>query len=78
MRETLKTQETTLPNQLEKQIKNPTLRWIFQMLEGISIIRFYRVTISNPIREIIANLNDLRKKTINLFGSSAQAMYGLI
>ncbi len=29
----------TLPNQLNKQIKNPTMRWIFQLTERISVVR---------------------------------------
>lgn len=35
MRHELKRLETTLPNQIEKPVQNPTLRWIFQLMEGI-------------------------------------------
>jgi hypothetical protein len=31
-----------------------------------------------PIKKIITNINELRKKIINLFGETARRMYGLI
>ena len=77
LRELLKEKNETLPNQLGKQVKNPTLRWIFQIMEGVSIVRFYEV--GNILKnEVIANLNDLRKKIIELFGNTAMRMYGLM
>lgn len=78
LREKLKREKKTLPNQLGKQIQNPTLRWIFQIMEGISIVRFYDKTLSQVNQELIANLNELRKKIINLFGRTAEKLYGLI
>lgn len=29
----------TLPNQIKKEISNPSLRWVFQLMEGISLVR---------------------------------------
>ena len=71
LRELLKEKNETLPNQLGKQVQNPTLRWIFQIMEGVSIVRFLK-------NEVIANLSDLRKKIIELFGNTAMKMYGLM
>ncbi len=34
LREALKNQNETLPNQLNKPVQNPTMRWIFQIMEG--------------------------------------------
>jgi transposase len=78
LREKLKKEETTLPNQLGKQIRNPTLRWIFQIMEGIGVVRFYDETFSHVIQELITNLDELRRKIINLFGETAMKLYGLI
>lgn len=78
LRKALQDQKDTLPNQLNKQVKNPTLRWIFQMMEGISIVRFYENNIGQPFREVIANLDAIRQKIIRLFGSTACQMYGLV
>jgi transposase len=77
LRETLKKEGQMLPNQLNKPVQNPTLRWIFQIMEGVSVVQFYKDTIEEPIREFIANLNDLRKKIIGLFGDSACQIYGI-
>ena len=41
LREQLKTHQTTLPNQLGKEVSNPTLKWIFQIMEGIDMVYFY-------------------------------------
>ncbi len=35
LREALKTKNETLPNQVKKQIKNPTMKWVFVMFTGI-------------------------------------------
>jgi hypothetical protein len=70
--------EETLPNQLGKEVKNPTLRWIFQIMEGIGIARFYEEAFERISKEMITNLTQLRKKIIALFGETAMRMYGLI
>ena len=77
LRENLKKERQMLPNQLNKPIQNPTLRWIFQIMEGISVVQFYKNHIEKPVREYVANLNDLRKKIIRLFGDSACQIYGI-
>ena len=78
LREALKTENATLPNQLGKPIQNPTLRWIFQIMEGISLVQFYEKHIEKPLKEVIMNLNVLRKKIIQFFGETACLLYGLI
>jgi hypothetical protein len=47
-------------------------------MEGVSLVQFYEKHIENPIREVIMNLNALRKKIIRLFGKTACQLYGLI
>ena len=78
LRESLKAQKTFLPNQLGKEVGNPTLKWIFQIMEGIGVVYFYDQSLSHTIREVIVNLNELRKKIIWLFGKNAAWMYGII
>ena len=78
LRSELKKQDETLPNQLNKPVQNPTMRWIFQLMEGIGVIQFYENNIRRPIKEMVTNINDLRKKIIRLFGDTACQMYGLI
>lgn len=78
LRTTLKENNETLPNQLNKPIQNPTMRWIFQIMEGIGIIRFYDNKLRKPIKEMITNLSELRRKIIRLFGGFATQIYGIL
>lgn len=77
LRTVLKEKNETLPNQINKPIQNPTMRWIFQIMEGIGIIRFYEKNLRDPAREIITNLSELRCKIIRLFGGCACQIYGI-
>lgn len=77
IRSALREANDTLPNQINKPIQNPTLKWIFQMMEGISIVSFFEPHIAEPVRKVITGLNQLRIKIINLFGPSAQKIYGV-
>ena len=77
LREALKIQNETLPNQLNKPIQNPTMRWIFQLFEGVSIVQFYEQNILKPVRSVISNLNAVRLKIIRLFGNTACRLYGI-
>ena len=70
-------QNETVPNQINQPIQNPTLRWIFQIMEGIGVVRFYESTLRDPVREIIANLTTLRRKIITLLGGAACYIYGI-
>ena len=76
MRSRLKETSETLPNQLDKQVQNPTLRWIFQIMEGLGIVRIQESP-EGPPRELITNLSAVRKKIIQLFGPTACRMHGL-
>jgi transposase len=78
LRKSLKAEKETLPNQKGKEIDSPTLRWVFQLMEGINIVRFYDGPVGEPVREIIINITDLRAKIIRLFGYTACEVYGLI
>jgi transposase len=78
LRNTLKANAQTLPNQLGKQIQNPTLRWVFQLMEGIAVVLFYGKGGTQPIREVVTNLDATRLKIIRLCGRSACNIYGII
>jgi uncharacterized protein YjeT (DUF2065 family) len=53
------------------------MRWIFQIMEGIGVIRFYKNNLRNPVKEMITNLSELRQKIIRLFGGFATQIYGI-
>ena len=78
LRETLQAHHETLPNQLNKPVQNPTMRWIFQLLEGISIVRIVVDQSQGIVKEIITNFSQLRQKIVRFFGDTACHIYGLI
>ena len=61
LRRYLQTTGKTLPNQIRKEISRPTLRWIFQMMEGIEYIE---VTIDNKTQETITGVTKLRMRIL--------------
>ena len=77
LRESLDVQNDTLPNQLGKQVKKPTFRWIFQLMEGISVVRIMDV-ITGHIEVFIGHINKLQRKIIRLFGKNALEVYGMV
>ena len=76
LRSRLKETGATLPNQLDKQVQNPTLRWIFQIMEGLGMVRIQERP-EDPPREFITNMSAVRKKIIQLFGPTACRMHGV-
>jgi len=74
LRNYLKSTNSTLPNQIRKEISNPTLRWVFQLLDGIEYVK---VEIDGVVNEVVTGLTDLRKKIISCFPGSVQKIYGL-
>jgi transposase len=77
LREQLKQQHKTLPNQLGKEIQNPTLRWIFKLMQGISVVRICTSKIKNIYHEAVSNINELTERIIRYFGKNATEIYGL-
>lgn len=75
VRKTLKELESTLPNQLNQPTKKPTMRWLFQLMEGIDVVY---VNTKGKIEGHIMGLNAVKLKIINLFYPSALEIYGLV
>lgn len=72
LRMRLKEKNDTLPNQIKKQTATPTLRWIFQMLQGINYIT---IRINGVVKTIVDNITDLRRKIILIFGAEVAKIY---
>jgi len=72
VRQQLAQQQETLPNQIGLPTATPTLRWIFQLLEGINVVT---VVIQRQVQVIIEGLTDLRKKILQLFGQKVCQIY---
>jgi transposase len=62
----------TVPNQINQPTTSPTLRWVFQLLEGIHRVR---MTVQDQMHDLIEGLNDLQIKILRLFGSAVCRLY---
>jgi len=72
LRLALKDKNETIPNQLGKQIQNPTLKWIFQIFHCIHIA--YQ-DVGGQIKKVVSNLDDLRMQILRLLGPPYQRRY---
>jgi transposase len=62
----------TVPNQINQPTPSPTLRWGFQLLEGIHHVR---VTGQGQRHDLIEGLNDVQIKSLRLFGKQVCGLY---
>jgi transposase len=72
LRQALARQNDTLPNHIHQPTSRPTLRWVFQMLEGIHCVR---VTVHDQVHTFIDGLNEVRLKILRLFGEKICQLY---
>lgn len=72
IRNKLKEQNETIPNQNKKPIQNPTLRWIFQLFMCVTKINLQQ---DEKFKYVIVQLNEVQKKIITLFGGEIEKFY---
>ena len=73
LRLALKQNNQTVPDQKRKPTQNPTLRWVFQVFEGLhvlSVVMDGRVTARKML-----NLRPVHLQILNLLGTHVQACY---
>lgn len=74
LRRTLAHQNETIPNQINQPTNHPTLRWVFQVLEGIERVR---LTVDGEVRDLITGLNEVKIKILRFFGEQVCHLYQL-
>jgi transposase len=74
LRRELARQNETIPHQINQPTSRPTLRWVFQVLEGIERVR---VMIGGHVRDLITGLNAVKIKLLRLFGEQVCQVYQL-
>ena len=72
LRAQVATHQETVPNQINQPTTSPTLRWVFQLLEGIHRVR---LTLQGQVHDLIEGLNDLQIKILRLFGNEVCRLY---
>lgn len=75
LRQALVTTDKTVPNQLGKGIKNPTMKWVFTLFRGIHV--GYLKTPEKSQR-FVMNLKDVHLNILDLFGAKAKSFYGIV
>jgi len=72
LRQALARQKESLPNQINQPTQRPTLRWVFQLLEGIHRVR---LLVQDQVHDLIEGLNEVQIKILRLFGQEVCQIY---
>jgi transposase len=72
LRQQLARHNETVPTQINQPTARPTLRWVFQLLEGIHRVR---VTVQGKVHDLIEGLNAVQIKILRLFGDQVCRLY---
>jgi transposase len=72
LRQQLARQNETIPNQINQPTQQPTLRWVFQLLDGIHRVQ---ITVQDQVQDLIEGLNDIQVKILRLFGAEVCHLY---
>jgi hypothetical protein len=72
LRQQLVATDQTVPNQLKQPTNRPTMRWMFECFEGISVL-----TLPGPAgpRTLVHGLEPLHALVIDLLGPAVTKMY---
>ena len=73
LRQALKQNNETIPDQKGKPIQSPTLRWVFQIFEGLDVLSVW--TDGRLIARQIMNLRPVHQQIIRLPGPQIQKCY---
>ena len=72
IRQALKDKDETLPNQIDKPTKTPTMRWLFQLMEGL---HFVVMNVNKVATRMIHGWTDIKKKIVMLMGDTIMRIY---
>ena len=75
LRDTLQKKGDYVPNQLNKEIQNPTAKWIFFLFRNVQVLDIELS--NNQKKELVINLNPLLKRVISYFGEETMRIYGV-
>jgi transposase len=74
LRKALDEQDKTLPDQINRPTKKPTLRWIFQLLDNINVL-YCRV--EQSVKVIFEGIQEQNAKILSMFSKNIRLIYGL-
>ena len=71
----LEANKDTILNQVKKPTDKPTLRWIFRLIDKISVVIY---SIEGNTKMVVSNLCETSKKIIRYFGVEAMTIYEVV
>lgn len=74
LRKYLDEKEVVLPNQVGKPIKNPTIKWIAELMSMIAVVS---IITGDKRHRIVTNVKKVHQRIIAAFGEHALDIYGL-
>lgn len=74
MRAHLNATDQTIANQINQQTSSPTLRWVFQVMEGIDLVT---IEIEGNVQESILGLSQTHYKILQCFPPPVREIYGI-
>jgi transposase len=72
LKEALEKSDETIPDQLKKQTKKPTMAWVFRLFHGIHV---WTLRTMDLAQELVVNLTPLTRRVIRYFGPTAEKIY---
>ena len=72
LRQSLERAKACVPNQLGKATRTPTMRWIFQLFEGVHLLI---QTVEDKTEEIVLNMNPVRSHVLAILGPRFEKIY---
>lgn len=74
LRKNLVDKKLSIANQLNKQIQNPTMKWVFTVMRGIQVAT---IEIDGKIHRSIINMTEQQRIILNAFGDNINVFYTL-
>lgn len=74
LRSALERSGETIPNQLKKPTKTPSMAWVCRLFHGVQVLHIQLPTMTQCL---VINLTEITRKIIRLFGKQAEYIYGL-
>jgi transposase len=75
LRDSLQKTKETIPNQINQPKSRPTMRWIFQLFEGVNLVEIY---VGGKLFRQLDGMNALRQKIISHLGASVHRIYSTV
>lgn len=74
LRKCMEEQDDVLPNQVGKPVKNPTMKWIAELMNMIAVVT---IVTDGKRHRIVTNVKKVHQRIIAYFGKHALEIYGL-